>query len=182
MKSLDIRPIVNNFYRDILDDEDRSNWEAYILLVLPLILAQAAIFRHIDAAFMSTMSTSLAILFGFTFNSLMITARYSSKDDRLEELVVRETRLSTAYALLVNLIALLLVVSTSIVIVDYSEVSYMSATVISAGVYFVLFHYLFVMVHLLRYVYLLAIGGAFEEGEDESSNEAQSEEAEISLN
>jgi hypothetical protein len=117
------------------------------------------------------MSTALAVLFGFTFNSLMITARYSTKNDRLEEMVVRQARLGTSYALFVNLTALLLVISASIAIVDYSEVSYQAITAASAGVYYILFHYLFVVFHLLRYMYLLAVGGAFEDADEQSGDQ-----------
>ncbi|WP_153952303.1 hypothetical protein [Halosegnis longus] len=170
MKSLNVAPIVNNFYSQIYDDRQKSNWEGYILLLVPALIAQIAIFRPIDAEFMSTMSTTLAILFGFTFTSLMSTARYSAKDDKVEEKVVRETRTTTAYALLINLSALVLVVGTTIAVVDYASLQYSVATAVSAGVYFFMFHYLMVMVHLMRYLYLLAIGGAFENSENNTQH------------
>ena len=184
MKSLDVRPIINNFYRDILKDDARSNWEAYILVILPAAFSLISVLRPIDEQFVSTLSTALAILFGFTFTSLMSTARYSSKDDPLEERVVRETRISTAYALLVNLVSLMAVVGVTIAVIDYSKLGYITATGISAGVYFLLFHYLLVMLQLMRYLYLLAIGGAFEAADQERDNqqretESQSSETEI---
>ena len=165
--SLNLAPIVNNFYRDILEDETRSDWEAYILLVLPGLLSMVSLFRPIDEQFVSTMSTALAVLFGFTFTSLMSTARYSAKDDPVEERVVKETRLTTAYAVLVNLIALIVIVGVTVAVVDYTRLNSIYATALSAGVYFVLFHYLLVMLHLMKYLYLLTIGGAFEEGRSE---------------
>ena len=171
MKSIDIRPIVNNFYNDIFEDETRSNWEAYILLFIPSIFSLISIIRPIDSQFISTMSTALAILFGFTFTSLMSTARYSAKDDPLEEEVVRETRISTAYALLVNLCALIAIVGVTIAVVDFSGLGPVEATAISASVYFLLFHYLIVMLHLMRYLYLLSIGGAFESAEQTENNQ-----------
>jgi len=174
MKSLNVAPIVNNFYRDILNDPKRSDWEAYILVLVPAIVAQISVVRHIDAQFVSTMSTTLAILFGFTFTSLMSTAKYTAKDDPLEEKIVRETRIVTAYALLVNLVALIGIVVFSVIVVDFSTQSYIAATSMSAALYFVMFHYLLVMVHLMRYLYLLSIGGAFEE-RDQGANESNTE-------
>lgn len=163
MKAFDITPIIANFYCDIFDSEKRSNWEGYILLSLPALLALVAIVRPIDDEFMTMMATSLAILFGFTFSSLLTTAKYSAKEDRIEEEVVKQTRLGTSYALFINLLALISIVFASIAITDYSTMSQPLGAIISAPIYFLLFHYLLVMIYLMRYLYLLAIGGALEE-------------------
>ncbi len=178
MRAFDVRSIVNNFYRDILNDEKRSDWEAYALVVIPAILAQVAVVRHVDRAFVSTMSTTLAILFGFTFSSLLTTARYSPKNDRVEELVVKQTRLGTAYALLVNLLTLFTVVAISIGVTEYNSLGYTAATMLSALTYFALFHYLIVMLYLMRYLYLLTVGGAFEEPSAASASDTETADSE----
>jgi len=165
MKAFDISPIIANFYRDILESERRSNWEAYTLVLVPIVLAFVGVVRPIDDAFIMMMATALAILFGFTFSSLLTTAKYSEKDDPLEEQVVRETRVGTSYALLANLVSLIAVIGVSIAVIDYDTLSATSAAGVSWVVYFLLFHYLLVMVYLMRYLYLLVIGGAFEEAE-----------------
>ena len=175
MKAFDLSPIVWNFYHDILEDDDRPDSEAYALLIIPTAISTIAFFRHIDAEFLSMMATALAILFGFTFSSLLSTARYSAKDDRVEELVVKQTRLGTSYALLVNLLSLISIIFVSIIVVDYAQLSYAIATVISAGVYWLLFHYLTTMVYLMRYLYLLAIGGAFATENESTPNEEDTE-------
>lgn len=175
MIAFDLRPIVNNFYSGIFNSDSRPNWEAYALLVIPAVLAQAAVFSPVTESKISTISTALAILFGFTFSSLLTTAKYSSKDDRLEQQVVQETRVGTSYALLVNLVSLFLVVGSSVFISNYSNLSYIVSTSLSALIYYSLFHYLLVMVYLMRYLYLLAIGGAFEE-EINDQNDVDSEE------
>lgn len=183
MKSFDLRSIVNNFYGDILEDERVSDWEAYSLVLLPVVLSQIAIFRPVDHAFMGTMSTALAILFGFTFSSLLTTAKYSPKGDRTEELVVKKAQLGTSYALLVNLVSLITIICTSILVVEYNTLGQISATATSATVYFFLFHYLAVMLYLMRYLYLLAIGGAFqmdtEQKEEEGEEQQEVEEIRI---
>lgn len=163
MKAFDISPIVINFYKDILRSNRRSNTEAYSLVLLPLIFSFVAVVRPIDSDFISMMATALAILFGFTFSSLLTTAKYTAKDDPVEERVVNQTRLGTSYGLLVNLAALISVVVVSIGVTNYGNLSYLVATAISIIVYFLLFHYLLVMVYLMRYLYLLAIGGALEQ-------------------
>lgn len=182
MKAFDITPIVENFYRDILDSDRRSDNEAYTLLAVPAVLALVGVVRPIDSGFMSMMATALAILFGFTFSSLLTTAKYSAKDDRIEERVVKQTRLGTSYALLMNLVALIMVVGVSIGVTDYGALSQHSAVVLSVGVYFLLFHYLLVMVYLMRYLYLLAVGGALEQTQDRNrGREDESEKNEITL-
>lgn len=163
MKAFDLSPIFCNFFRGILDDDDRPDYEAYALLAIPGVLSLIAFYRHVDSEFIEMMSTALAILFGFTFSTLMTTAKYSTKDDRIEEMVVRQTRVGTSYALVINLLSLISVVFVSIFVKDYSQLSYTTATVLSAGIYVLMFHYLIVMVYLMRYLYLLAIGGAFEQ-------------------
>lgn len=181
MRAFDISPIIVNFYRDIFDD-DRSNMEAYIVLVVPAVLALVAFRRPIHEGFISMMTTALAILFGFTFSSLLTTAKYSAKDDPIEEQVVRETRVGTSYALLANLVTLIAVIGVSIMVVDYATLSSPVATGVSWVVYFLLFHYLVVMVYLMRYLYLLVIGGAFEETEPVvKASEDEQEEQEITL-
>lgn len=180
MKAFDITPIVDNFYRDILENDRRSDWEAYLLLLVPVVLAQVAVVRPIHSGFVSMMGTALAILFGFTFSSLLTTARYSAKDDPIEEKVVKQTRLGTSYALLVNLMALIAIVVVSIVVKDYAALSQSAAVTVSATVYFLLFHYLLVMVYLMRYLYILAIGGALEQSEGRDSlQEMEQEQSEI---
>ena len=169
MKGFDLRSIVNNFYRDIFEDETRPNSEAYLLLALPVLFGQIGIFRHVNASFVETMVTSLALLFGFTFSSLLVTAKYTPREDRIEEKVVRETRATTSYALLISLVSLIAVVSISILVVDYNTLSYPVATGLSAGLYYLLFHYLLVMIYLMRYIYLLSIGGAFEQSRSANS-------------
>jgi cytochrome c biogenesis factor len=182
MKAFDITPIVRNFYQDIFKSDRRSNAEAYALILIPAAFALVGVLRPIDAAFMSMMSTALAILFGFTFSSLLTTAKYSAKEDRIEEMVVKQTRLGTSYALLMNLVALIAVVSVSIGVEDYGTLSPMAATAVSAAVYFLLFHYLLVMVYLMRYLYLLVIGGALEQTQNQSMSDGEEqEENEITL-
>lgn len=176
MKAFDLSSIARNFYRDILDDDTRPNSEAYALLLIPSVVSTIAVFRPIDAEFLSMMSTALSILFGFTFSSLLSTARYSAKNDPVEQLVVKQTRLGTSYALLVNLLSLISIIVVSIVVVDYAQLSYTVATGLSFGVYWLLFHYLTVMVYLMRYLYLLAIGGAFESEGQPSPSEGENEE------
>lgn len=180
MKAFDVSPIVSNFYRDILDDNRRSDTEAYALIVLPAVMASVAYVRPLNSEFMSTMAMALAILFGFTFNSLLTTAKYTANDDQIEAEVVRQTRLGTSYGLLMNLVALITVVVVSIGVTDYGTLSFPVATALSAFVYLLLFHYLLVMIYLMRYLYLLALGGAFEElsGSSEMS-EDDAEENEI---
>jgi len=178
MKAFDITPIVDNFYRDIFESDRRSNAEAYVLLAVPAVLALVAVVRPIDSDFMSMMATALAILFGFTFSSLLTTAKYSSKEDRVEELVVNQTRLGTSYALLVNLMALIAVVMVSIGVTDYEALSPPAAAAVSVPVYYLLFHYLLVMVYLMRYLYLLAIGGALEQTSAAASQSQDGEEQE----
>ena len=163
MKAFDVSPIIDNFYRDILENERRPNWEAYALLVFPAILSLVAFFRPIDREFVSMMSTALAILFGFTFSSLLTTAKYSPKGDLIEEKVVKQARLGTSYALLVNLIALVSIITVSIAVVNYATLPPLAAITVSMVVYFLLFHYLLVMFYLMRYLYVLAIGGALEQ-------------------
>lgn len=180
MKAFDVTPIITNFYRDILESDRRSNSEAYVLWVVPGGLALVALIRPIDSEFMSMMATALAILFGFTFSSLLTTAKYSAKEDRIEEKVVTHTRLGTSYALLMNLVSLIAVVLVSVAVTDYGLLSYPIAAAVSAGVYCLLFHYLLVMVYLMRYLYLLAVGGALEQPWPEGgSTENESEESEI---
>jgi hypothetical protein len=169
MKHIDVRSIIKNFYKNILEDETRSDWEAYSLLLFPSAVAQVAIFRPIDGQFISNMMTSLAILFGFTYTSLLTAAKNSPKDDRVEKLVVQETRMTTSYALLMNLITLIAVVVISIAVVDYTQLGYVTVTALSAGVYFLLFHYLMMMLYLMRYLYLLSTGGAFESDNESSA-------------
>lgn len=182
MKAFDITPIVENFYRDILESDRRSNWEAYVLVLLPGLLALVASVRPIDNEFISMMTTALAILFGFTFSSLLTTAKYSAKEDRIEEKVVKQTRLGTSYALLANLVSLIAVIGVSIAVVDYAALSSLIATIASGLVYFLLFHYLLVMLYLMRYLYLLVIGGAFEEPETSvQGSDSDQEETEITL-
>lgn len=176
MKAFDVTPIVSNFYRDILGSERRSNWEAYLFLLVPVLLASVAVIRPLDSEFVTMMATALAILFGFTFSSLLTTAKYSPKEDRIEERVVKQARLGTSYALLMNLVALIAIVVVSIAVVDYGTLSQSSAVVLSFIVYGLLFHYLLVMVYLMRYLYVLVIGGALEGGE--ASTEAKGEESE----
>lgn len=182
MKAFDISPIVDNFYRDIFENDRRSNAEAYVLLLVPGFLAMVAVVRPMDSEFISMMTTALAILFGFTFSSLLTTAKYSAKEDRIEERVVKQTRLGTSYALLMNLVALIAVVSVSIAVTEYGALSYPTATAVSAGVYYLLFHYLLVMVYLMRYLYLLVIGGALEQStKTAQSKDEGSEEDEITV-
>lgn len=164
MKAFDVSPIIDNFYRDILENDRRANWEAYALLVFPAMLSLVAFLRPIDSEFVSMMATALAILFGFTFSSLLTTAKYSAKGDRIEEKVVKQARLGTSYALLVNLVALISIVAVSIAVVDYATLPSLAAIATSVVVYFLLFHYLLVMIYLMRYLYVLAIGGALEQG------------------
>lgn len=175
-KAFDVTPIVGNFYLDIFESEERSDWEAYVLIGFPAVLSLVAIVRPIDDGFITMMATALAILFGFTFSSLLTTAKYSAKEDRIEEQVVKETRLGTSYALFVNLISLIAVVSVSIAVVDYTALSSPVAVGVSWVVYFLLFHYLVVMVYLMRYLYLLVIGGAFEEPNSSSETPKDGEE------
>lgn len=165
MKAFDVSPIVSNFYRDILDNERRSNWEAYFLLIIPLLLSFISFIRPIDHEFVTMMATALAILFGFTFSSLLTTAKYSPTEDRIEERVVKQSRLGTSYALLVNLIALIAIILVSIAVIDYAGLSTSTSIAISGIIYFLLFHYLLVMLYLMRYLYLLVIGGALEQPE-----------------
>lgn len=172
MKAFDITPIVRNFYEMILKDNDKSDLEAYILMVLPVGLAQVAIYSHVSRSTLSTITTALAILFGFTFSSLLSAAKYSAKDDPLEKVVVQETRIGTSYALLVNLLTLVLVVGSSIYVVDFTQLSYPAATALSAVIYYMIFHYFLTMIYMMRYFYLLAIGGAFE---DNSTNKSSTE-------
>lgn len=180
MKAFDVTPIITNFYRDILESDRRSNSEAYTLWIVPGVLALVALIRPIDGEFMSMMATSLAILFGFTFSSLLTTAKYSAKKDRIEEKVVKQTRLGTSYALLMNLVSLIAVVLVSVAVTDYTALSYPVAATVSAGVYCLLFHYLLVMVYLMRYLYLLAIGGALEQPRPGGqSADGESEESEV---
>lgn len=181
MRSFDITPIIKNFYRDIFENDRRSNWEAYNLLLVPAALSFVAVIRPIHSEFISMMATALAILFGFTFSSLLTTAKYSAKEDRIEERVVKETRLGTSYALLMNLMALIAVVLVSIGVTDYTGLSYPVATIVSGVVYFLLFHYLLIMVYLMRYLYLLVIGGALEEEQESTDYEEEREEREITL-
>lgn len=162
MKAFDLTPILSNFYNDIFESDERSDWEAYSLILIPGLLAAVGFYRQLDGEFVSTMSTSLAILFGFTFSSLLTTAKYSSEEGNIERRVVEQARIGTSYALLINLISLFAIVAVSILVVDYSQLSQNIAVLMSLCVYFLLFHYLTVMVYLMRYLYLLAIGGAFE--------------------
>lgn len=180
MKAFDLRPIIHNFYRGILDDPSRPDYEAYVLIFAPAVFALVAMIRHLDANFTGTMATALAILFGFTFSTLMSTARYSAKQDPIEEKLVNQTRVGTAYALLVNLLSLTVLVLVSILVTDYSALTYPVATVASAVVYFCMFHYLLVMIYMMRYLYLLAIGGAFEEPTDTSPSQDEESESEAS--
>lgn len=177
MDAIDLSSIVNNFYEDIFSDPRRSDFEGYVLVLIPLLLAQIAIFRPVDGDFISAMSTALAIFFGFTFSSMMATARYTAKDDPIEKKVVRETRIGTSYALVVNLAALLSVIFTSILVTDYSAIPTIAHVTGSAVVYFFMFHYLIVMVYLMKYMYLLAVGGAFE-GESNSSDKKEESDTE----
>lgn len=180
MKAFDVTPIVKNFYRDILENDRRANTEAYLLLLLPAALALVGVIRPIDHAFISMMATALAILFGFTFSSLLTTAKYSAREDRIEKKVVVQTRLGTSYALLVNLVALISLIAVSIAITNYATLSRPVEVGISIGVYGLLFHYLLVMVYLMRYLYLLVIGGALEQPQPERQvEESENEETEI---
>jgi hypothetical protein len=181
MKAFDLRSIVNNFYRDIYEDKKRPNREAYFILVFPAVLSQISIVRPIDADFISAMSTALAVLFGFTFTSLLTTAKYSPKGDKIEEKVVRQARIGTSYALLINLISLFSVVFTSIAVVEYSTLPYLLATTMSAFVYYFLFHYLTVMMYMMRYLYLLTTGGALEKSTESESTKQNEEPEEITV-
>lgn len=69
----------------------------------------------------------------------------------------------TSYVLLMNLVSLIAVVVVSIAVTDYATLSFPAATAASVAVYFLLFHYLLVMVYMMQYLYLLVIGGALEE-------------------
>jgi putative effector of murein hydrolase LrgA (UPF0299 family) len=173
MKAFDITPIVNDFYDSIFEDERRSNWEGYSLLFIPAGVALLGFVRQIDGSFISTMSTTLAILFGFTFTSLLTTARYVPTGNQVEKEVVDEARIGTSYALLVNLFSLILIVFISILVVNYQNLSYGFGVIISTAVYYSLFHYLTVMVYLMRYLYLLATGGAFEQPKNEEDPDSQ---------
>lgn len=182
MNAFDVTPIIKNFYRDILESDRRSNWEAYALLVVPGTCALIAVVRPIDSEFISMMATALAILFGFTFSSLLTTAKYSAKDDLIEKEVVNQTRLGTSYALLMNLVSLIAVVVVSIAVMDYATLSFPVATAASVVVYFLLFHYLLIMVYMMRYLYLLVIGGALEETtEPAEPDHEESEDSKITL-
>jgi|GEM_PF-3183009 len=163
MKAFDITPIIQNFYGDILNSDQRSNLEAYLLLIIPGILATTAIVRPIDQEFLTMMTTALAILFGFTFNSLLTTAKYSAKDDPIEEKVVHQTRLGTAYALLINLFSLITIITISIAVTEFNQLNTGGLAVASYATYFLLFHYLMILLYLMRYLYLLVIGGALEQ-------------------
>ena len=66
-----------------------------------------------------------------------------------------------------NLAALIVAVTVSTAVTDYAVLSYPVVTAFSSIMYFVLFHYLLVMVYLMRYLYLLMSGGALEEKEKE---------------
>lgn len=180
MKAFDISLIVKNFYRDIFESERRSNAEAYVLVVVPAALASVASVRPIDSEFISMMATSLAILFGFTFNSLLTTAKYSANDDVVEKEIVNQTRLGTSYALLMNLVALIAVVVVSIIVTDYEAFSGLRATITSGVVYFLMFHYLLVMMYLMRYLYLLVMGGALEQPAESSESQGEEFKEELS--
>jgi len=181
MKSFDVGVIAQSFYQGILSDDDRPSSEAYVLIILPAVFALISVVRPVDESFISTMSTTLAILFGFTFSSLLTTAKYSAKEDRLEKIVVNQARVGTSYALLVNLISLIAIVVTSILVIDYSQLSGIVSVTVSAVIYYLLFHYLLVMVYLMRYLYLLAIGGAFAETTSSEDNRGRErDESEIS--
>lgn len=171
MKAFDLTPIISNFYRGILNTDSRPNWEAYVLVGFPFIVALVGVYSPITDSILSTMITALAILFGFTFSSLLTTAQYSGRGDRLEKQVVQETRIGTSYALLVNLLSLISVVLSSIFIVDLNQIATIPLAIISVTVYYLLFHYLLVMIYLMRYLYLLAVGGAFEEPQKRSRNQ-----------
>jgi hypothetical protein len=167
MKAFDLTPIISNFYGGILETDSRPDWEAYVLIGFPFIVALVGLYSPITDSILSTMITALAILFGFTFSSLLTTAQYSGRGDRLEKQIVQETRIGTSYALLVNLASLISVVLSSIFIADFSQIASLPLTIISVAVYYLLFHYLLVMIYLMRYLYLLAVGGAFEEARKE---------------
>jgi len=171
MKAFDLTPIISNFYGGILNTDSRPNWEAYVLIGFPLILALVGFYSPITESTISTMITALAILFGFTFSSLLTTAQYSGRGDRLEKQIVQETRIGTSYALLVNLLSLISVVLSSIFIADFGQIAFLPLAIVSVVVYYLLFHYLLVMIYLMRYLYLLAVGGAFEEPREESRNQ-----------
>jgi hypothetical protein len=74
-----------------------------------------------------------------------------------------------------NLAALISVVVVSIAVTNFATLSLPVAIGISAAVYALLFHYLLVMVYLMRYLYLLVIGGAFEEAETRQPQESEPE-------
>jgi hypothetical protein len=182
MKAFDLTPILNNFYNDIFESDERSDWEAYSLILIPGLFAAVGFYRQLDGGFVSTMSTSLAILFGFIFSSLLTTAKYSSEEGNIERRVVEQARIGTSYALLINLISLFTIVVISILVIDYSQLSYNISVLMSISVYFLLFHYLTVMIYLMRYLYLLAIGGAFEPPNRSSQTQPDEEnESEITI-
>jgi len=92
-----------------------------------------------------------------------------------EEIVVRETRTGTSYGLLVNFSALTAIILVTIVISDFSTMPYTLSVIISAFIYYLVFHYLIVMVYLMRRLFLLTVGGAFEDGSETNMDDQESE-------
>lgn len=175
MKGFDVSPIISNFYESIFFNEKRPNSEGYIILIFPCILAQLAVIRHLEPLFLTILGTALSVLFGFTFHSLLTVAKYTPKDDPVEEEVVRQTRIGTSYGLLVNFTALSTIVFVVILFPNLSGGGYITSTAVSALVYYLVFHYLVVMMYMMRHLFLLAVGGAFEESSNAPEQDVENE-------
>lgn len=163
MKIINVTPIVKRYYCTLWDDRRNPLVDLLVLLGLPTGLALLGLVRPISIDFINTIVRVIAILFGFTFNALVIMSRYSTDGSGKEQKAIETTRTSTLYGLLVSLICLVIAGGITLFNPDFAQISAITHKAISYIVYLFFFHYGMTLLVLIRRLYILAEGGAFED-------------------
>ena len=104
---INIWPVVTNFYSDLVEDSPAAWADLVLLLVVPVMIGCTAIWYPASPEFVSVSISALTVLFGFTFNAVVLLA---GRDDSDKHARVREaigmTKGNAVYSLVVGFLSL----------------------------------------------------------------------------
>lgn len=160
---INVWPVVDNHYKNIIEDSPAAWLDMLLLLGVPLVTSLAAYEFQASAKFVKVTISTLTILFGFTFNAVvLLAARDDTDKKRTVRYAISMTKGNAVYALLVAFLTLICSFIVFLITLAPNFVPAIVITLASGVLYFMLSHYIITLLVVLRRLYILIEGNVID--------------------
>lgn len=153
---INVWPVVTNFYSELIEDSPAAWADLILLIAVPTGISLIATEYTASAEFVSIAISALTVLFGFTFNAVVLLV---GRDDSDKHAKVREaismTRGNAVYSLVIGFLSL--IVAFLVFLIGKGNGHILASLLIwgSGALYFLLSHYTLSLLVVIRRVYIL---------------------------